>query len=108
MTRFLKVWFRFAGPAPPTCLFFPGWARTELSIDVTYAGADLYEWMRKFVTKGVVNHPNLGITFVTRFVRQRVASCHSICSRINIHHLEKSVSYQMTPKVRGSVTGYTN
>ena len=33
MTRFLKAWFGFAGPAPPIRLFFPDWARTELSID---------------------------------------------------------------------------
>ena len=54
-------------------------------------GSDIYERMRKFVTEGVLNHPNLGINFVTRFVRPCVASCHSICSCINIHHLEKSV-----------------
>ena len=72
-----------SGSAPPTCLFFPDWARTELSIGTTYAGgggSGLYEWMRKFVAKGVVNHPNLGMNFVTCFVRPRVASCHSICS----------------------------
>ena len=71
-------------------------------------GSDRYEWMRKFVTEGVVNHQHLSINFVTRFVRPRVASCHSICSWINIHHLEKSVSYPMIPNVRESVTDYVN
>ena len=32
-------------------------------------GSGLYEWMHKSVTEGVVNHPNLGINFVTCFVR---------------------------------------
>ena len=54
-------------------------------------GSDLYEWMRKFVTEGIVNHPHLGINFVIRFVRPP---------------LEKSFSYPMIPNVRGSVTGY--
>ena len=71
-------------------------------------GSDFYEWMRKFVTEGIVNHPNLSINFVTCFVRPRVASCHSICSWINIHHLEKSFSYPMIPNVHGSVTDYAN
>ena len=64
--------------------------------------------MRKFVMEGIVNHPNLGINFVTCFVRPRVASCHSICLQINIYHLEKSVSYPMIPNMRGSVTDYAN
>ena len=71
-------------------------------------GSGLYEWVRKFVTKGVVNHPNLDIKFITCFVRPRVTRCHWTSSWINIHHFEKSVSYLMIPNVRGSVTDYAN
>ena len=38
MTLHSSKTFRHCGPAPPTCLFFPDWARTELSIGATYAG----------------------------------------------------------------------
>ena len=62
-------------------------------------GLDIYEWMHKFVAEGVVNQPNLGINFVTCFVRPHVPSCYSICSWINLHHLENSVSYPMIPNV---------
>ena len=71
-------------------------------------GSGIYEWVHKFVLEGVVNHPNLGIKFITYFVRLHVTSCHSTCSWINVHHLEKSVSYPMIPNVRGSVADYAN
>ena len=43
-------------------------------------GLGRYEWVRKFVTEGVVNHPNLGIKFITCFVRPRVTRYYSSCS----------------------------
>ena len=106
MTRCLNACFGFTGPVSLTCLFFHDWAKTELSIGMRWSG--LYEWVRKFVTEGVVNHPNLGITFITCFVRPRVTSCQSTCSWINVHHFEKCVSYPMIPNVHRSVTDYAN
>ena len=43
-------------------------------------GSGLYEWVHKFVTEGVVNHPNLGIKFIMCFVRPCITRCHSNCS----------------------------
>ena len=57
---------------PPTCLF---------SLLAPYMwGSGLYEWMRKFITEGVVNDPNFGVNFVTYFARPHLASCHSMRS----------------------------
>ena len=108
MTQCLKAWFWFTGPASPFVYFSQTGQEQSFLLVPRMRGLGLCEWMRKFITEGVVNHPNLGINFVTCFVRPRAASCHSICSWINIHHLEKSVSHSMIPNMRGSVTEYEN
>ena len=54
-------------------------------------GSVLYEWMHKTVTEGTVNHPDLGINFVTCFVWASTLShvlfghqlCHMFCLGIN-------------------------
>ena len=47
---------------------FPRLGKNRTLLVPRMQGSELYEWMRKFVTEGVVNHQNLGINFVTRFV----------------------------------------